>query len=269
MPVDGHYPIERRRGEIERLEMQSAAIAADAEIMLDRIGVAEGWSCIDIGCGPGTMIEALGRRVGARGRVVALDADPVFIEHVRRLAEQRGLRQVEAVTGDAYRSELPRASFDLVHARFVASTTDGPEALVREAVALAKPGGCVAFQEPDFATLACHPAHPAYSELARLLEAAFVAVGCDVRLGQRLFGLLRSAGLEHVEYRPSLVGFRSSDPMSDFVPASIESVKQTLIDRAIVDERTLDQLLHSCRAHLRDPGTVTTYLTVVQSWGRR
>ena len=49
----GRYPIESRAGEIARLDIQSAAMALDTERMLDLIGVREGWSCLDIGCGPG------------------------------------------------------------------------------------------------------------------------------------------------------------------------------------------------------------------------
>lgn len=53
----GHYPIEHRAGEIERLHVQGAAMAPDAAVMLDRIGVAPGWSCLDIGCGPRGITE--------------------------------------------------------------------------------------------------------------------------------------------------------------------------------------------------------------------
>ena len=53
----GHYPIEHRNGEIERLDVQAAALAPDTEIMLDRVGVREGWRCLDIGCGPGGITD--------------------------------------------------------------------------------------------------------------------------------------------------------------------------------------------------------------------
>ena len=49
----GSYPIEFGGGEIERLHIQGAAMAPDTECMLELIGVREGWSCVDIGCGPG------------------------------------------------------------------------------------------------------------------------------------------------------------------------------------------------------------------------
>src|SRR4249919_270327 len=110
-PASGHYPIERRDGEIERLHIQAAAIAHDCAIMLDRIGVAPGWRCLDLGCGPGGITQLLSERVGAAGHVVGLDADDVFLAHARRQAAAN----VEFVRGNAYRTELPDGTFDLVH----------------------------------------------------------------------------------------------------------------------------------------------------------
>src|SRR3954465_1577601 len=79
-----HYPLERREGEIERLHIQGEAMAPDSAIMLERIGVGAGWHCLDLGCGPGGITGLMSERVGASGRVVGLDADPVFVAHARR-----------------------------------------------------------------------------------------------------------------------------------------------------------------------------------------
>src|SRR4051794_39696630 len=96
----GHYPIERRDGEIERLRIQGEAMAPDCAIMLDRIGVAPGWRCLDLGCGPGGITRLMSERAGPSGRVVGLDADPVFLAHARRNAPAN----VEFVLGNAYKS---------------------------------------------------------------------------------------------------------------------------------------------------------------------
>ena len=79
----GSYPIESRGGEIERLHIQGAAMAPDANRMLELIGVREGWCCLDIGCGPGGITELLSRRVGSTGRVVGLDMNAGFLNHAR------------------------------------------------------------------------------------------------------------------------------------------------------------------------------------------
>lgn len=265
----GHYPIERRAGEIERLHMQTAAVEFDAGVMLDRIGVTSGWRCLDLGCGPGGILELLSTRAGSAGRVVGLDADPVFLEHARLRVRDRGLANVELVEGDAYRTGLPRGSFDFVHVRFVASTAGRPQELLREAIALARPGGVVALQEPDIGTLKCYPPHEAWDCLARVLEQAFARVGGDVRLAQQLYRVARRAGLENVEYRPFLVGFRSSDRMVDYLPSTVESVRGTIQRHNLIGEAELNAALAACRSHLADADTVSTYVTVAQVWGRR
>jgi SAM-dependent methyltransferase len=208
------------------------------------LGVAAGWACLDLGCGPGGITDLLRARVGAGGRVVGLDADPVFLAQARTRAHAG----VEFVRGDAYRTEFPSARFDLVHMRFVAGTAGAPEALLGEAMRLARPGGFVALQEPDIATLVCHPPHPAWAMLRTALDGAFAAVGADVRLGQRLFALARQAGLGDVQYRPFLVGVRAGG--------------------GLMSGPALDAALADCRAHLARPETVFTTYTVAQVWGR-
>jgi len=260
----GHYPLERRKGEIERLRIQGEVMAPDTAVMLDRIGVGLGWNCVDLGCGPGGITGLMSERVGTSGRVVGLDADPVFIEHARRHAR----RNVEFVVGNAYQSNLPTGSFDLVHMRFVASTAGGPEALLKEAIRLARPGGIVALQEPDMSTLNCYPPHAAWERLRASLVGAFASAGADINLAQRLFGLARAAGLMDVQYRPFLLGVRSGDPWIDYLPATVESLRGAIINKGLLTAEELEHALTDCRAHLADPGTAFTSFTVAQVWGR-
>ncbi len=191
----------------------------------------------------------------------------MFLEHARALARDRGRGNIEFVQGDAYDTGLPRGSFDFVHVRFVASTVGRHEDLIGEAVALARPGGIVALQEPDISTLRCYPPHAAWDRLAQVLERVFVSSGNDVRLARQLFQLVRRAGLENVQYRPFLVGFRSDDPMADYLPATVESVRRTILRHDMIDEEELNAALAACRRHLADPDTVSTYVTVAQVWG--
>ena len=259
----GEYPIERRAGELERLALQQAAMAPDTDIMLDRIGVGAGWRCLDLGCGPGGITDLLGDRVGPSGRVVGLDFDPVFIEHARANAGAN----TEFVQGDAYRTGLADASFDLVHTRFLACTAGEPERLLAEAVRLARPGGVVAMQESEFSSLNCYPPHRAWSMLRAALAASFPGSGEDP-VAQRLYRLMRRAGLVNVQYRPFLLGVPFGDPWRDYLPATIESARSTVTGRGLIAADLLDRTLAACRSHLADPETVFTSFTVVQVWGR-
>jgi ubiquinone/menaquinone biosynthesis C-methylase UbiE len=265
----GSYPIARRAGEIERLRVQAAAMEFDAGVLLERIGVGPGWRCLDLGCGPGALLPLLSARVGPTGRVVGLDADPAMLDAARGWVEARGLGNVELAEADAYRTGLPGDAFDLVHVRYLAGTAGQPGALLTEAIRLARPGGVVAFQEPDTDTLACHPGHPAWDRLKTALQEGFACVGADTRLAKRLYRLFREAGLRDVRYRPFLVGVTSAEPMADYLPATIESIRGTLIDRGLVPEAELDDALAACRRHLADPDTVSTSFLTAQVWGRK
>ena len=99
--------------------------------------------------GPRGITDLLSERVGPDGRVVGLDMDEQHLAHARKTAPAN----VEFLRGDAYNSNLPAGTFDLVHMRFVASTAGDPERLLQEAMRLTRAGGVVALQEPDASTL--------------------------------------------------------------------------------------------------------------------
>ena len=126
----------------------------------------------------------------------------------------------------------------------------------------------VALQEPDAATLNCHPPHPAWDRLKAALIGAFAGVGADLTLARALYALARQAGLADVQYRPFLIGVRSTDPMVDYLPSTVESLRGAIVKLGLLNEDELNAALADCRAHLARPGTSFTMYTVAQVWGR-
>lgn len=260
----GQYPIERRAGEVERLRLQNEAWAPDTAAMLDAIGVAPGWHCLDLACGPGGITDVLAERVGANGKVTGLDGDRDFLE----IAKGWGPEGVDYIYGDAYETGLPDASFDMVHMRFIASTAGAPDKLITEALRILKPGGTLAMQEATFSTLRCYPPHPAWDGLIDLFSASFPGHEGEP-IAHQLYRKLRAAGCQDVHYRPCVVGTRSGDPWQDYLPATVESLRGPLLSRNIIEEEKLDTLLSECRQHLSDPDTVFSSVTCVQVWGKK
>jgi SAM-dependent methyltransferase len=261
----GSYPIEAGRGEIDRLAIQSAAMIADSEHMLARIGVQAGWTCLDIGCGPGGITELMSRRAGATGRVVGIDMNEAFLAHARASAAAN----TEFMRADACDTGLASNSFDLAHMRFMASTSGQPERLLREAIRLVRPGGTVALQEPDVATLNCFPPHQSWDKLKAALLGAFAAVGADVHLARHLYTDVCEAGLVDVQFRPFIIGVRHCDPLVDYLPSTVQSITAAVLKHGLLGEQELSAALTECRNHLRKPGTFFTLYTVAQVWGRK
>jgi len=195
--------------------------------------------------------------------VIGLDMNAGFLQHARSNAPGN----VEYRLGNAYETDLPAGSFDLVHMRFVASTAGSPERLIKEAARLARPGGIVALQEPDGSTLNCYPPHLAWDQLKSALLGAFKGVGADLELARRLYFLVQRAGLSDVQYRTALLGVRSTDPMVDYLPSTVESLRAAILRLGLLSESELATALADCRAHLANCTTSFTMYTVAQVWG--
>jgi ubiquinone/menaquinone biosynthesis C-methylase UbiE len=82
--------------------------------VLDALGLVPGQVVCDIGAGPGYFALRASRRVGARGRVFAVDVDPRILDALRARLERAGARNVTPVLALASDPLLAPASCDLV-----------------------------------------------------------------------------------------------------------------------------------------------------------
>ena len=108
----------------------------------------------------------------------------------------------------------------------------------------------------------------AFDRLRDMMIGAFHEAGAHPTLAHDLYAMARKAGLLDVCYRPFVVGVRSTDPVVDYLPSTVESMRKSVLRLGLATEATLAADLEACRGHLRRPETVFTLFTVVQVWGR-
>ncbi len=109
----------------------------------ERLGVAPGWRCAELGAGAGSVARWLADRVGAAGSVTAIDRDTTL------LADLAASPNVTVVEGDLTTMSFGSSCFDLVHSRSVLMHLDDPDAVVERLVPALAPGGVVLFEEAD------------------------------------------------------------------------------------------------------------------------
>jgi ubiquinone/menaquinone biosynthesis C-methylase UbiE len=248
--------------EIEHLVAQAEVYAAEAEELLDRIGVRQGTAAIDVGCGVQGVLHVLRERVGPAGRVVGLDLEARMLA----LAAER-VAGIETVQADATDTGLPADSFDLVHERTLLLNLTDPSAAVAEMVRLARPGGVVALQEPDASVWVCSPPHPAFEALRAALVAMFSRVGKDFTIGQRAHRLLNDAGLRDVRVRPTVRATHPGDYYHTFILALCRLLREPLLATGTLTAGELDRGVAEVREHLLQPGTITCQPLLWQAWG--
>jgi SAM-dependent methyltransferase len=114
---------------------------------LDRLGLREGWRCVDVGAGGGDVTVALAELVGRDGRVYAVDSDPRARDEVAAAAAHAGAAQVLAITQAAEDLTLPE-EVDLAFCRFLLMHVIDPVTVLRRMAGVVRRGGWVVAQEP-------------------------------------------------------------------------------------------------------------------------
>lgn len=112
---------------------------------LDRLGLREGWRCVDVGAGGGDVSVALAEIVGHDGRVYAVDSDPHARDAVAEAAAAHS--QIVAITQAGEDLLLPEA-VDLAFCRFVLMHVVDPTVVLERMGSAVRPGGWVVAQEP-------------------------------------------------------------------------------------------------------------------------
>ncbi|MEN9660011.1 MAG: hypothetical protein RL571_3476 [Pseudomonadota bacterium] len=267
MPEQPKYILGSSDSERERLIRQSAAHEPEALWLLDQIGVQPGWRAVDVGCGPLGILNLLSDRVGPMGAVVGLDNEPRMLEMGRRSVAELGLQNVQLMLGEAASSGLPRASFDLAHARLVLINVPNPEEVLRETVALVRPGGVVAVQDVDWISWTCEPPHPEWDRLISILTAVRRARGLDVFIGRRVPGMLRRLGLVDVQMKAFAPIWKSGD-LHHSLPIVFAGIhKEQIIEDRLCTEDELANLTHALSDHLSHRDTFVVYSLLFQTWG--
>ncbi|MEM7200774.1 MAG: class I SAM-dependent methyltransferase [Planctomycetota bacterium] len=98
---------------VARFESESREVFTHRQELLDLLDLAEGQRVADIGAGTGFFAKLFARAVGTTGKVFAVDISPKLVEHLRGLAKQMELPQLEVVHCSERSTGLPEAAIDV------------------------------------------------------------------------------------------------------------------------------------------------------------
>lgn len=107
---------------------------------LQELGIKEGQTVLDFGCGPGSYAIPAARMVGEKGRVYALDIHPLAVKTVEKKAKKEGPINITTILSDGD-TGLPDESVDVVLLYDTIHMVNDKDALLEELHRAMKPNG--------------------------------------------------------------------------------------------------------------------------------
>ncbi len=224
------YVLGHSADEYERLRRQAQRLEPVTRRLFHAIGLRPGWTCLDLGCGPGETMRLMGEIVGPSGEVTGLDRDAKAGREAIEWLGATGTSRYRFIEADMESTdEIGGEQFDLAFARHGLLFVRDPVAVLRKMYSWTKPGGYVAVQDLYVRTVNLFPKLEAYSELMRVIFETCERSGQDMEFAFKLPVYFVEAGIGAPD------GTDMSLPMTSFEPfmAHHQDLCRSLLPRAV------------------------------------
>ncbi|MEL7974375.1 class I SAM-dependent methyltransferase [Isoptericola sp. F-RaC21] len=229
--------------------------------ILDDVGVSEGWRCLELGAGNGSVARWLSGRAGPTGTVDAVDID------VTHLDPGPGVTVHRHDVDDGLPVDGP---FDVIHARLLLMHVARRAEILRRLVDALAPGGWLVVTDISdrvpFTSLSADPDDGAVFDhvlevgTTRVTRAAGIDIGWAREVGRHM----RDAGLEDVHGLEDVFTARGGSPALQYYGSLVSQIEGPLRAEGVTDAE-----LRRFGDLMSDPGFSAWSYEFVSTWGRR
>lgn len=261
-----HYALGSTDAEHERLIRQARWLTPHSERCFREAGIGPGQRVLDVGSGVGDVALVLARLVGPTGEVLGVERDARSIDRAIGRIAKAGLHNVSFTQADV--SQVPCDKiFDAAVGRYILMFVSDPASLLRSLLQLVRPGGVLAFQEPDWGSfLENSRSFPLWSAGASLMVETFHRSGTNINLGPQLSQVFQQAGLPEPTMRTDVLA-GAEEWMPDVLQSLHPRMKQLNLNvEPLGDFHTLSHRLH---AEIAAANAQTPLPSLVSAWCRK
>ena len=243
--------------ENERLSLLAEARDPRTKRLLEQVGITDGWHCLELGAGAGTISCWMSERVGATGRVMSTDVDLRF--HAE--ATDNMLVRQHDITTDA----LPDEHFDVIHARAVLQHIPEREAVIDKLTTALKPGGWLIIEDGNFLSIAEQTVPEAYRPLHEIICSGQTTQWRDPNFGLKILARLRERGYANLDVVGEVWAMRPGEPGGEWWFLALERAGLRLVEAGLMTQDEIDAAI----ASVREPDFVMASPLSMAVLGRR
>ncbi len=240
-----------QEAEYKRLCLIQDSFDEKSQKHLLQAGLREGYDCLEVGLGAGSMASWMKARVGGSGSVLGVDLNTDFIaENV----------DYELLEGDILTLDIKR-SFDIIHLRYVLIHNKNSQEILQRLYGLLKPGGKLVIEEPDF-TLAKWMDAKSLESCRRVNSAIcrmFEKKGLKAHFGSTVHLSLEEAGFGIDENRSYLHLCSGNETVARVMASSVRALEKRYLETGLCSNEDIEGYIQACE----DPESLGVYYATV------
>lgn len=269
MKDEKEYILGINNEELERLRFQHGVWKSVSDAFFAKIGVGDGWKCLDVGSGPGFVSVDLRQRVGESGEVTALEPAQYYLDYFKEESDKRGWKNTKYIQGSAETAELPKNHFDLIFVRWVIGFVPDPEKFIVNLLPSLKKGGVIAIQDYLYSGLGLYPKGGAFDHALDMVIKHWAVSGGDAFVAAKIPAIFRKHGLEMIDYSPHCLAGGPDSDVIEWADKFFTKHMQLMVDSGATTKEMGDTMLEDWYTHRKNPDAIFCSPIVVDMAGRK
>jgi SAM-dependent methyltransferase len=260
------YALGSTEAEHARLARQAAWLSPHTERLFRDAGIQSGARVLELGSGAGDVALIAAQLVGPSGTVVGIERDSRSVDWARARMAAAGNANVTLVRSDVGQF-LTDELFDAAVGRYILMFVPDPASVLRSTARLVRPGGVLAFQEPDWTRFLEEAARlPLWSVGATLLVDTLQQCDTNTDMGKSLSRAFQEAGLPAPAVRTDcLIGSES------WLPDCLRSLRPKMMELGLPFEELgdVDTLQDRLTGEVLAKKARTPLPSIVSAWSQK
>ncbi len=265
------YELGHSDREVKRLWLQAQLVDPFTRQFFRDAGVSKGMRVLDVGSGAGDTALVVAELVGDSGEVLGIDRAPMAVAAAQSRIKTLGKHNISFRQGDLDALEAAE-TFDAVVGRYVLVFSPNPVAMLKTAARLVRPGGVIAFHEPDWNGSRSNPVAPTYERCSDWIVRTFKKVGTNPYMGQDLHSAFVRAGIPAPSMAlRALIGGPSDDlSYVDLIAELAITMAPVMEEQGVIARGEIDPATYrrEMLAEVRGLGSLVVGRSEIGAWSR-
>lgn len=225
----------------------------------------------DIGCGSGVVAIELAKRVGALGKVIAVDISEEQLIVAKNLATEHSVSNIEFICCDVHDLSQLNLRVDMVYTRFVIEHVHQQKQVVAQMVDMLKDGGLIFCETAtSYEAVFCEPPSVAFTRWREVILSQPKVFDTNFFVGKKLYHYFSELGLQTIYtclQQPTMLNCQQRTDF--FAGLQNPGTHEPYVEKGFFSKNEINKIADDIVDLVRDQDSIIGFVQYLQIIGRK